>query len=59
MHAFRRALLVHTLASEGGNVSRAARALELQRTYVWRLLREYGLHGRGPHAPATRQEETR
>jgi len=52
VHAFRRALITHTLKSMGGNVSQAARALELQRSYVWRLIREYGLSDlrRGRHA---------
>ena len=56
VHAFRRALLVHTLASTGGNVSQTARVLELQRSYVWRLIREYGLSDlrRGLHAPNQR-----
>ena len=56
VHAFRRALIAHTLKSMGGNVSQAARALELQRSYVWRLIREYGLSDlrRGRRAPSTR-----
>ena len=53
---FRRAVLAHTLASTGGNVSQAARALGLQRTSVWRLIRKYRLSElrRGPQAPNTR-----
>jgi len=52
VHAFRRALLVHTLNSTGGNVTQTARVLELQRSYVWRLIRVYGLSDlrRGRHA---------
>ena len=56
VHAFRRALITHTLKSMGGNVSQTARVLELERTYVWRLIRKYGLSDlrRGPHAPNKR-----
>ena len=52
VHAFRRALLAHTLASTGGNVSQTARLLNLHRTYACRLIREYGLSDlrRGRHA---------
>jgi len=53
VNAFRRSLLAHTLNSTGGNVSQTARLLGLHRTYVCRLIREYGLSDlrRGRHAP--------
>jgi DNA-binding NtrC family response regulator len=40
---FKRELLVLTLAAHGGNRSRAARALGLQRTYLVRLIRDFGV----------------
>jgi two-component system response regulator FlrC len=43
VEAFRRELLRQTLAESGGNQSEAARRLGLQRTYLARLLRKYGL----------------
>ena len=41
--AFKRRLLVGALAREGGNRTRAARALGLQRTYLLRLMRTLGI----------------
>ena len=40
---FKREFLVLTLAAHGGNRSRAARALGVQRTYFVRLIRQFGL----------------
>ncbi len=51
---FKREFLVLTLAAHGGNRSRAARALGLQRTYLVRLIRDFGL-GR-PAAEASRRD---
>ena len=42
---FRRRLIVETLAAHQGNRSAAARALGLQRTYLFALIREYGIGG--------------
>jgi DNA-binding NtrC family response regulator len=44
---FRRQVMAHYLAAHGGNVSATARALGVQRTYLWRLLRGCGLKGAG------------
>ena len=54
IEGYRRRLLAGALKRAGGNISRMARTLGLQRTYACRLLRERGLHGRGPHAPKKR-----
>jgi Nif-specific regulatory protein len=40
---FKRQLLRDTLARANGNQTRAAEALGLQRTYLARLLKEYGI----------------
>lgn len=40
---FKREFLVLTLAAHGGNRSRAARALGVQRTYFVRLIRQFGV----------------
>jgi DNA-binding NtrC family response regulator len=40
---FKRELLAKALTAQGGNRTRTARALGLQRTYLLRLIREYGL----------------
>ena len=37
----------HYLAVCQGNITAAARELGIQRTYMFRLVREYGLHGSG------------
>ena len=43
--AFKRCLLAGALARAGGNRTRAARSLGLQRTYLLRLLRTIGVSG--------------
>jgi DNA-binding NtrC family response regulator len=48
VEAFKRELLRVSLEAHGGNRTHAARALGLQRTYLLRLVREYGV--RVPHA---------
>jgi len=47
---FKRRLIEHALCEVGGNRTRAARALGLQRTYLLRLMREFGVDV--PRAPA-------
>src|SRR5262245_47320573 len=50
---FKRRLIEATLSQLGGNRTRTARALGLQRTYLLRLMREFGVdipHGAGPYA---------
>jgi DNA-binding NtrC family response regulator len=51
---FKREFLVLTLAAHGGNRSRAARALGLQRTYFIRLIRDFGVNV--PRAADSRQD---
>jgi DNA-binding NtrC family response regulator len=41
---FKRRLIETTLTELGGNRTRAARALGLQRTYLLRLIREFAVH---------------
>ena len=41
--AFKRGLIERALADAGGNRTRAARSLGLQRTYLLRLMREMGV----------------
>ena len=41
---FKRRLIEATLAQLGGNRTQAARALGLQRTYLLRLMREFGVN---------------
>ena len=41
---FKRRLIETTLTELGGNRTRAARALGLQRTYLLRLMREFAVH---------------
>ena len=41
---FKREFLLQMLAAHGGNRTRTARAIGLQRTYLLRLLREFGLN---------------
>jgi transcriptional regulator of acetoin/glycerol metabolism len=43
MRGFQRAVLAHHLAATGWNVSAAARSLGIQSSYLWRLMRRYGL----------------
>ena len=40
---FRRRLIVETLAAHQGNRTKTAKALGLQRTYLFALIREYGI----------------
>jgi DNA-binding NtrC family response regulator len=51
---FKREFLVLTLAAHGGNRSRAARALGVQRTYFVRLIRQFGVGQRVPAASVRR-----
>jgi len=44
---FKREFLLQRLAAHGGNRTRTARAIGLQRTYLLRLLREFGLNQPG------------
>ena len=48
---FKRRLIETTLTELGGNRTRAARALGLQRTYLLRLMREFAVHV--PASPAS------
>lgn len=50
--AFRRALLLHALASAGGRRYAAARLLGLQPTYLYRLLKQHGIEIRKDHEPS-------
>jgi two-component system, NtrC family, response regulator AtoC len=43
MHAFKREYIARALARSGGNQTRAAEELGLQRTFLNRLIKEYGL----------------
>ena len=52
---FKRRLIEATLAQAGGNRTRAARALGLQRTYLLRLMREFQIHS-PPSAPPRRSD---
>ena len=52
---FKRRLLEATLTQAGGNRTRAARALGLQRTYLLRLIREFEV--RVPPAPLPPRRE--
>jgi hypothetical protein len=54
--AFRRALIRDAIRAAGGNKSRAARVLGLQRTYLLRLVRELDL--RDPLSGARRSPRT-
>ena len=53
---FKRRLLEATLTQAGGNRTRAARALGLQRTYLLRLIREFEIHVPPPSVPPRRGE---
>ena len=55
---FKRRLIEATLTQLGGNRSQAARALGLQRTYLLRLMREFGVsvpRGAAPVAVPSRE----
>jgi len=51
---FKREFLALTLAAHGGNRSRAARALGVQRSYFVRLIRQFGVAERIPAASVRR-----
>ena len=53
---FKRRLLEATLTQAGGNRTRAARALGLQRTYLLRLIREFDVRVPPGRLPAGRAE---
>jgi hypothetical protein len=63
--AFKRSLVIQVLAAKGGNRSRAAAALQIERTSLLRLIRELGIPGlpdarRGrPPAPRRRLTQRR
>ena len=48
---FKRRLIETTLCQWGGNRTRTARALGLQRTYLLRLIREFDIHVPRPPGP--------
>ena len=48
---FKRRLIEATLSQTGGNRTRAARVLGLQRTYLLRLMREFQVHIPPPPGP--------
>ena len=48
---FKRRLIEATLTQAGGNRTRAARALGLQRTYLLRLMREFQIQIPAPQGP--------
>src|SRR5262245_13025150 len=54
---FKRRLIEATLTQMGGNRTRTARALGLQRTYLLRLIREFGISVPAPPGPAARRPE--
>ena len=53
---FKRRLIEATLTQAGGNRTRAARALGLQRTYLLRLIREFEIRVPPGSMPARRAE---
>ena len=54
---FKRRLIEATLTQSGGNRTRAARALGLQRTYLLRLMREFEVNIPPPPGPWRRAPE--
>lgn len=54
---FKRRLIEATLTQSGGNRTRAARALGLQRTYLLRLMREFEIRIPPPPGPWRRAPE--
>ena len=54
---FKRRLIETTLTELGGNRTRAARALGLQRTYLLRLMREFAVHVPAGAVPPPRGAE--
>lgn len=57
MTEFKKRLLAEALCAYGGNRTHAAQALGLQRTYLLRLIRDFGLKTTIP-PPARAQAET-
>ena len=55
---FKRRLIEATLTQAGGNRTRAARALGLQRTYLLRLMREFEVRIPPPPGPWRRSNGT-
>src|SRR5262249_58737194 len=55
---FKRRLIEATLTQVGGNRTRAARALGLQRTYLLRLMREFQIRIPAASTPPRRPEPT-
>jgi hypothetical protein len=55
---FKRRLIETTLTELGGNRTRAARALGLQRTYLLRLMREFAVHVPAGTVPPRRGAES-
>jgi DNA-binding NtrC family response regulator len=53
---FKRRLIEASLAQTGGNRTRAAKALGLQRTYLLRLMREFQIHIPPSSVPPRRSE---
>jgi regulatory Fis family protein len=56
---FKRRLIEATLTQSGGNRTRAARALGLQRTYLLRLMREFEVRIPPPPGPWRRAPEVK
>ena len=50
---FRREFLAQALVAHGGNRTRTAQAIGLQRTYLLRLIREFGLKQPSNGKPST------
>ncbi|HEV8438970.1 MAG TPA: helix-turn-helix domain-containing protein [Methylomirabilota bacterium] len=55
---FKRRLIEATLAQSGGNRTRAAKALGLQRTYLLRLMREFQIRIPPSSAPPRRSDSS-
>jgi hypothetical protein len=55
---FKRRLIEATLTQAGGNRTRAARALGLQRTYLLRLMREFEVRIPPPPGPWRRSDNS-
>ena len=56
--AFKRTLVLEALAASGGNRSRAALALKIERTSLLRLIRELGLSDSLPNGQRGRPRST-
>jgi DNA-binding NtrC family response regulator len=56
--AFKRTLVLEALAANGGNRSRAALALKIERTSLLRLIRELGLSHSLPNGQRGRPRST-